>query len=61
MVQYNIHVPEKSETLNSESETMLDFARVSAGFPPLPAEAMGWAECITVPAVQIKVWQIKVS
>lgn len=40
---------------------MLDFARVFAVCPLLPDKAVGWAGCTRVHAVQIKVWQIKMT
>lgn len=40
---------------------MLDFARVFAVCPLLQDKAVGWAGLTRVPAVQITVWQIKMT
>lgn len=61
MVQYNTHGPAKSEMQDSELESVLHFARVFAVCSLLPDKAVGWAGHTRVPAVQITVWQIKMT
>lgn len=61
MVPYDIRGPEKSEIQDSELESASDFVRVFAVCPLLPEQAVGWAGCTRAPAVQITVWQIKMT